>query len=903
MYHRIIKLLTSAILLVLITLKAPAQVPVLQAQFFGIEDGLSHRNVSSIYQDTQGFMWFGTKYGLNRFDGYSFTWFTKEKNGLQSNEIDHILGDNSGRMWLFQTGTFLIRAVKTIDLFDPLTHEVQSFSNAFGEEAPFHESEVISFGNNQKGGLVFLTKSLLATYDGKFETKSINIPDVQTVERIYWAPDGRFWLTTKSNGRRTTLLILDDQGNIQHEFYHESSIYLNIYELDEHGGGKYTNLNNGVFQLGTPLECYQVSPNGTQSKDQSAEQFFSKNEIFKVNTGSIFQKIQSDYWVSTFAPKFFILSKSGGEPFRLSDEYEQTLNSTSIYSDRDGAVWVGTQFGVYRFMLKPPLFQRLLYNKKEKSSGKPFAIRGLQVSPAPSQARRGNLWGMVENRGGLWKVNLDSGQESDPVYQGDTRYALGKNRNGDILVPIGDKLNFLNPNDGELISQSAPIKRPNEPFSTWIIHEDKYGKIWLDNQGGLDIRYLQNGKLTVLEDWMKDDGLNFVYQIYENETDTALVATSSGIFTLDIRKGQMLQRYWKGGEGEYYLPFDNVHHIHEDNNGTFWLATAGNGLVHWNRYRGMIKQFTRADGLPDNTLYAVYPDKHNNLWLSTDYGIAAFNKSTKHVRGYTEKDGLTHNEFNRISHCQDEMGNIYFGSLNGVTAFHPDDFFGDTASFRRPLVITKFQQFNGKTNKLVDRTVALRQSQTITMKPGDNLFTLEFSLLVYDEMDNVQYGYQVEGVDSDWIYQKENTIRLSRLPYGEHTLRIKGQASNGQWSKVELMLKVEVLKPFYLQLWFIIAAISALTGGIYLYNKQRINNLKSRQDELERMVKERTSTIEAQKEELQSLERLKSRFFANVSHELRTPLTLMLGPISSVLNRNRLENRDFTLLLKARDSG
>ena len=263
-----------------------------------------------------------------------------------------------------------------------------------------------------------------------------------------------------------------------------------------------------------------------------------------------------------------------------------------------------------------------------------------------------------------------------------------------------------------------------------------------------------------------------------------------------------------------------------------------------------------------------------------------FNKTTHQVNSYLTNDGISHNEFNRVSHHQADDGSLFFGSLNGITAFHPKDFQADSSNFSAPLVVNQFQQFVGDENKLIDKTKDLLSKSTIILAPNDPFFRLEFGLLTYEDVDKIQYAYKIEGQDFDWNYQKENYIRLSRLPYGNYTLRIKGQASNGQWSPNELSIPISVLKPFYLETWFLIMAGLAFFTAIFLFFKWRTAQLERQKAELEKEVKNRTKTISEQAEQLKSLEKLKSRFFANVSHELRTPLTLMLGPI------NKLEKGD-----------
>ena len=238
-----------------------------------------------------------------------------------------------------------------------------------------------------------------------------------------------------------------------------------------------------------------------------------------------------------------------------------------------------------------------------------------------------------------------------------------------------------------------------------------------------------------------------------------------------------------------------------------------------------------------------------------------------------------------------------------MTAFNPNDVTKDVFSENIPLVLTSYQQFDGEQNKLVDKTSSLRENPVITLNPEDNFFRLQFALLAYTNTENIQYAYRVEGVDADWTYQRENSIRFSRLPYGHHILKVKGQSPNGQWSKQELIIQVMVLKPLFLQTWFLLMALGLLIGAVVLFFKIRTHQLEKQKLFLEDEVANRTETIRQQAEELKSLEKLKSRFFANVSHELRTPLTLILGPVNSILKRKKGESKEKELLKFAQRNG
>src|SRR5690606_38103808 len=229
--------------------------------------------------------------------------------------------------------------------------------------------------------------------------------------------------------------------------------------------------------------------------------------------------------------------------------------------------------------------------------------------------------------------------------------------------------------------------------------------------------------------------------------------------------------------------------------------------IRWDRQQSQYRQFRRSEGLSNDNIYAVYPDRQGRLWMSSDYGIIQFDPSSFDTRAYFTEDGITHTEFNRIAHYQDTDGHLFFGGLNGITAFDPSDFQNAHRAAGLPLRVTSFRQYDNSMNRIVDKTGEEATTNTITIKPDDRSSVLDFALLNYTNADKNVYAYMLTGIDKEWTYQAEPTLRLSNLSYGDHQLLIKAQAANGQWSDNTLALRLVVLRPVYMRPWFLALAI------------------------------------------------------------------------------------------------
>lgn len=340
------------------------------------------------------------------------------------------------------------------------------------------------------------------------------------------------------------------------------------------------------------------------------------------------------------------------------------------------------------------------------------------------------------------------------------------------------------------------------------------------------------------------------------------------------------------------------------------MATA-EGLLRWHPQQGTTRLFTTNDGFSNNNSYAAYPDEFGFLWLSTDRGIIQFQKKSGKSRVFLTQDGITHQEFNRISHFQDKDGTIYFGSLNGITAFHPQDFVTDfDRSPNIPLILAGAQFFSSTSDTLEDATAYFIQKGVLTYKPSHLYLTLRFSLLDYLSPSSTQYEYRIDGLGDRWVPCAGSSLQLAGLPYGNYQLEVRAKTANGLYSSQKLLIPIHVLRPFYFQTWFLVFLRLSLLALVIAFFRYRNQWLKNRKAELEQEVAIQTekirqdkTIIEQQATQLIQLDEAKSRFFANITHELRTPLSLILGPINTYLERNELEGEESDLLHLAQKNG
>lgn len=826
---------------------------------YQVENGLSNNAVICSLQDKKGFLWFGTKDGLNRFDGYSFKIFRNipsDTNSIGSNFIRSLYEDSNGNLWVAtERGLYKYNADK------------ESFSLL-----PFTANNlVIDVVKDTKYNLWFIMGSTLCRFNEK--TSKIEVYDTKRyflATSMCVSTNGDFWVST-SNGQLQQYLYTSNTFKAYKILPQaQSTTSLWIQKL-------YATSTNKVL-IGTATLGVKVFDINTFTSYSGLTSDANCKEIFVRNFVEV---TPTEYWIATESG-IFIYNTESNATINLHKEYNNPYSVTdnAVYSfckDKEGGIWACSYFGGINYSPKSYTPFNKLFPKVSENGLSGNVVREIH------QDNTGNLWIGTEDAG-LNKMDIVTGKFTHFKPSTSSQSIAYTNIHGLLVQDNNLWIGTFEHGLDVMDIQTGKVKKHYRAGSGWHqFHSDFIYCLARSGTNGIMLgttigAYKYN---AITDDFSLLDSLplyNWYSYLLEDATGTIWAATyGNGIYFYNAITKQFGNLRFQANRSTS-LPSDRVNSIFEDSHHKLWFATE-NGLSVLNKSTNTFTTYTTAQGLPSNFVLSILEDDDAHLWVSTSKGLVRFNMLTQQIKVYTVVNGLLNDQFNFNSAYKDASGRMYFGSVKGLVSFHPRDFVAN--NFVPPIYITGLQVFNkdivvGEKNSPLQQSII--NTKKIILSHNQSTLSIDFAALGFTAPEMIEYAYKMDGLEKNWTYLKTNRkAYFTDLPTGKYTFRVKAITNVTTLEGKETSLEIQILPPWWLSVWAYCTYIFLLIVAVYFvikYYQKSINAKNQRKFEL--------FEIEKAKEIYEA----KMSFFTNVAHEVKTPLTLIKAPLEKVIKRN-----------------
>ena len=830
---------------------------------FHMGHGLSSNYTIDMVQDHKGYIWIATGTGLNRFDGHTFTVYTKYNSGLSSNELNAVLADPiEDKVWIGTQRDGLC-------IYDYATGEISSYSSKNGLLTNDITDLTLS---SDKGIWITHYHYGIDYYDRVTQTIiPYSFKEIEGLEGYCWTSkeDGQGNLYVGHDGQGLSIISLKDKKarNYRHNPSDKYSLPSNIVRtifID----------NNRNVWIGTDKGLALFNPQNERFTNfkHSEKNVFSLlsdqiYDIYQMKDGSLWicsnmggisiLNLQNNVFASPEEVLFFNIPASNNNHGLSSP------NARCILQDSFENIWIGNFRGGIDFISHTqPIFKNIDY-----------------YSDQYGKAEYKQAWGLFADDENIW-----IGGENELAQQdlGGSKLLIHKlldvkiNPQTHINVILKDKQQRVWMGlykDGIVYydTQSKKFHRIGDSHSRELdircLYEDNDGKIWIGAEQGL-YSYLNGWKNEqAITERLTDKN---IHGILSDQTGKLWIGTFSKGVNILNEQYQPTHTFTQDNG----FPSNAVNHMIEDSKGRIWIATR-EGLIVFPKCEQPEDyiHYGTNQGLANSYVRAIQEDLDGNIWVSTNGGISKFDEKEEKFYNYNHQDGIPLGDFMDGSACITSKGIIYFGSQNGVCYFNPNELSGNRDV--SPVAITQFVVYNQDAEEKESSISLPINDKHIKLAHNQNTFDVSFNVLDYSQSKQVEFAYKLEGLSGEWYNTfGRNQMTFRNLSHGNYTFKVKARFRNQEWDEHIDELHIYIAPPFWLTWYAKLCDFLAMCGFIYMlltFYKRRL-------------VLESTIKLQQEKEKnIQELNDERLRFFTNITHELRTPLTLILGPLEDLL--------------------
>ena len=874
-----------------------------------VESGLSQSAVLCMLQDRQGFLWFGTMDGLNLFDGYSFMVFKndpKDPASLVHNSVRALLEDRAGRLWVGTTGG--------LDFFDRGKLIFVHFrGDPDGANGPLHqnitglyEDRAGALWVGSSGGLDRVVFEPAPGERPRFEHFRSDPANAQTlsfgtVQCMLDDSRGRFWVGTGGGGLNQFDRSQGAFLRIPVEPRNPRSLGNRIvnFILEDRRGDIWFGTGEGLHRLvdrgaagGLPeFERFRTDP--ADPKSLSHDAVFAGGEdkagrLWFGTYGGGLVRLDSPPGPGE-KPSFLRFVNDPGQAGSLGNDFV-----LSLLADRSGLLWVGTSGGgLFKLALSRERFAHFQTDPKDpRRFGHNFIF-------AVCEDRSGVVW--LGTRQGLVKLDRRQSPLPRPVEDHAFPALLRQAIIRAIAEDGAGRLWFGIPGSG--VFRFAPRTRQFVRYhqgsastgalphnGVMALHLDRRDRLWLGTTGGGLVRYNEAADDFVALKNIPGDAnslaLNDVRAVYEDRDGALWVGTYGGGLDRIVWKDAagnepVFSHYRFDPANPNTLSSNEVLSLCQTRDGVLWIGTYGGGLNRFDWERGTFTCYLERHGLANNTVYGIIEDGAGHLWLSTNNGLSEFDPQAELFRTYNVRDGLQSNEFNGGAFARSRSGELFFGGINGLNAFRPDEI--RSSQDLPPVAITRIDTSRRRGGEMESRPLLapLAADAEIRLPYGDAVVGFEFVALDFTNSAKNRYACCMEGFDERWIQLGgRHRVTYSDLGPGGYTFRVRGSNSDAVWNEAGAAVRVVVGRPFWQSIWFFGLLALLLAGGtaalgrlrrtprrVHVRNEARLEDvfvkcgISKREQEIIRLVLQGKSNAEIEKELFISVHTVKNHIY------------------------------------------